>query len=143
MIISLEKQHKLNLTAATILRVALGCLALAHAYLKIAVFTIPGTVQYFESIGYPGFFAYIVIAGELFGGLGLLFGVLTRIAALAMIPILIGATLQHLPNGWMFASPNGGWEFPVFWTVCLLVQSMLGKGLYTLPVPGFLKKWDC
>jgi putative oxidoreductase len=42
---------------------------LAHGLLlKVFTFTIPGTVAYFQSIGYPGFFAYLVIAGEIGGG---------------------------------------------------------------------------
>jgi putative oxidoreductase len=125
--------------AATILRVALGSLALAHAYLKIHVFTIPGTVQFFESIGYPGFFAYLVIFGELAGGIALILGAYTRLVAALLIPILIGATLQHIPNGWMFASPNGGWEFPAFWTVTLVVQFLLGGGKYSVKVPNLIK----
>lgn len=118
--------------AATILRLALGVMAIAHAYLKIFVFTIPGTVGFFESIGYPGFFAYLVIAGELLGGIALITGVYVRLASLLLIPILIGATIQHLPNGWVFSAPKGGWEYPAFWTIALFVQALLGEGKYAL-----------
>ena len=51
------------------------------------------------------------------------------------IPVLIGATIQHAGNGWMFASPNGGWEFPAFWTVALAVQALLGAGAFALRLP--------
>ena len=50
--------------AALLLRVALGAALLAHGALKVFVFTVPGTVQFFESIGYPGFLAYLVILAE-------------------------------------------------------------------------------
>lgn len=120
--------------AALLLRISLGVLFLAHGLLKIFGFTIAGTVAYFESIGYPGFFAYLVILGEVGGGLLLLLGVYTRWIALALIPLMIGATLEHLPNGWVFSNPNGGWEFPVFWTVTLVVQALLGDGAYALNV---------
>lgn len=118
--------------AAFILRVSLGAMTLAHGLLKIFVFTIPGTVGFFESLGYPGLLAYAVIAGEILGGLALIAGFLTRYVALALVPILIGATITHAGNGWLFSSPNGGWEFPAFWTVALIVQALLGGGAYTV-----------
>jgi putative oxidoreductase len=122
-------------TAALLLRVSLGALFLAHAGLKLFVFTMPGTVQFFESIGYPALFAYLTVYAELFGGLALILGVQVRLVAVGLIPILIGATIQHAGNGWMFASPNGGWEFPAFWTVTLAVQALLGAGFYALKLP--------
>ncbi|HEY0833555.1 MAG TPA: DoxX family protein [Azospirillum sp.] len=124
--------------AALTLRVSLGVLFLAHAYLKIFVFTVPGTVGFFEKIGYPGFLAYLVILAELGGGLLLVLGTYTRAVALALVPLMIGATLQHTGNGWLFSAPGGGWEFPVLWTVLLGVQSLLGDGAFALklPVPG-------
>ena len=71
--------------AALLLRVSLGSLFLAHGLLlKVFTFTIPGTVGYFQSIGYPGFFAYLVIAGEIGGGLALILGIWTRPIALAV-----------------------------------------------------------
>lgn len=124
--------------AAFALRVSLGVLFLAHACLKIFVFTVPGTVSFFESIGYPGFLAYLVILGELGGGLLLLLGTYTSLVSLALVPLMIGATLQHAGNGWLFSAPGGGWEFPAFWTVLLGVQALLGDGAFALklPVPG-------
>jgi len=116
---------------AFLLRVSLGVMLLAHGLLlKVFIFTIPGTVGYFESIGFPGFFAYLVIGGEILGGIALILGVWTRTVALLAVPILIGATLQHLPNGWLFSAAKGGWEFPAFWTVTLIVQALLGDGAY-------------
>ena len=48
----------------------------------------------------------------------MLSGLFTRAVSVAMIPILLGALLVHLPNGWLFSSPNGGWEFPAFGSSC-------------------------
>ena len=125
--------HRTAPYAALILRVSLGVLLLTHGLLlKVFTFGLPGTVGFFQSIGYPGFFAYLVIAGEILGGLALILGVWTRWVALLMLPILIGATLQHIGNGWLFSAPNGGWEFPVFWTLTLIVQALLGDGAYAL-----------
>ncbi|MCZ8125290.1 MAG: DoxX family protein [Magnetospirillum sp.] len=122
--------------AALLLRLSMGVMFLAHAGLKLFVFTLPGTVQFFESIGYPGFLAYVVTFAELLGGIALILGFQVRAVALALVPILIGATIQHAPSGWMFANQGGGWEFPAFWTVALLVQTLLGAGAYALKIPA-------
>lgn len=118
--------------AALVLRLGLGTLFLAHGLMKVFVFTIPGTVGYFESIGYPGFFAYLVILAEVGGGVALISGAWARWIALALVPVMIGATLQHIGNGWVFSAQGGGWEFPAFWTVLLGVQALLGNGAYAL-----------
>lgn len=126
--------------AALLLRVSLGVLLLAHGLLlKVFTFGIPGTVGFFESIGYPGFFAYLVILGEIGGGIALILGVWTRAISLLLLPILIGATLQHVANGWLFSAANGGWEFPAFWTVMLIVQALLGDGAWAWR-PSFLQR---
>ena len=117
--------------AALLLRVSLGVMFVAHGLLlKVFTFTVPGTVGYFESLGYPGFFAYLVILGEVGGGLALILGTWTRTVSLLLLPIMIGATLQHVGAGWTFSNPGGGWEFPVFWTVALVVQALLGSGAW-------------
>jgi putative oxidoreductase len=118
--------------AAFALRVSLGVMFIAHALLKVFVFTLPGTVQFFQSLGLPGFLAYVTIAAELAGGVLLIVGLQTRAVAAALIPILIGATWAHASNGWLFSAPNGGWEYPVFWTVTLAVQALLGNGAFAL-----------
>lgn len=117
--------------AALVLRVALGVLALAHGLLKIIVFTPAGTVGFFESLGLPGALAYVTIAVEVVGGLALIAGVFTRYVAVAMVPILIGSIVfAHGSAGWLFSNEGGGWEFPAFWTVALIVQAMLGDGAF-------------
>ena len=132
---ALVNRHALQVNiATTLLRLSLGVVFLAHGLLKVFVFTIPGTVGYFESIGYPGFLAYPVIFAEVFGGIALLLGVQTRAVSLALVPVLIGATLQHVPNGWVFSAEGGGWEFPALWTVLLFVQALLGPGIVALRI---------
>lgn len=117
--------------ATLLLRVSMGIMFLAHGIvLKYLTFTPAGTAQYFESIGYPAFTAYVVIAGEAIGGLLLIAGYKVRLVSLAFIPLLIGATLQHVGNGWVFSADGGGFEFPVFWTIALVVQALLGAGSY-------------
>jgi putative oxidoreductase len=116
--------------AALALRLALGVMFVAHALLKLLVFGLPGTVGFFESVGFPGWLAYLTVAAELSGGVLLILGVWTRWVALALIPILLGALQVHLGNGWVFSAPNGGWEYPAFLAMASLVQALLGDGAY-------------
>ena len=118
--------------AALLLRLSLGVMFIAHALLKLVVFTLPGTVKFFETLGYPGFLAYVVFGAELVGGALLVLGVYTRWVSLALIPILIGAAMVHIPNGWVFSAPNGGWEYPVFLAIASVVQALLGDGALAL-----------
>jgi putative oxidoreductase len=119
--------------AAFILRVTMGTFFLAHAWLKIAVFTPSGTAQFFESIGFPGFLAYIVIAAELAGGIALILGLWSRWVSIGLIPILLGSIYApHGAAGFFFSNAGGGWEFPALWTVALAVQALLGGGTYAL-----------
>lgn len=120
-------------TAAFILRISMGLMLIAHSLvLKVATYTPAGTAEYFQSIGYPAFFAYLVIIGEALAGAALLAGIMSRWAALALIPIMLGATIEHAGNGWVFSAPGGGWEFPALWTVLLVIQAILGDGRFAL-----------
>lgn len=117
--------------AALVLRVALGVLALAHGLLKVVVFTPAGTVGFFESLGLPGALAYATIAIEVVGGLALIAGVFTRYVAIAMVPVLLGSIVfAHWNAGWLFSNQGGGWEYPAFWAVALIVQALLGDGAF-------------
>jgi len=118
--------------AALALRLALGSMFVAHALLKLFVFTLPGTAQFFESLGLPAALAYATFAAELVGGALLIVGLGTRWVAAALIPVLLGAAWAHLGNGWVFSAPKGGWEYPVFLAVTAMVQALLGDGAYAL-----------
>jgi putative oxidoreductase len=120
---------------AALLRVSFGTLILAHGLLKVLVFTVPGTVGFFASLGLPAIAAYLVIFAEIAGGLALIAGAYTRIVSLGLIPVLAGATLVHLPNGWLFSAEGGGWEFPLFLLVIAAVQALLGSGAFALKAP--------
>ena len=118
--------------AKLILRSSLGIMFIAHGLLKIMVFTLPGTVGFFESVGFPGWMAYVVTAAEIGGGTLLVLGIETRKVAFALIPVLLGATYVHIGNGWVFSNANGGWEYPLFLTLVTVVQAILGSGQYAL-----------
>jgi putative oxidoreductase len=119
--------------AVFVLRVTLGVLFLIHAGIKLFVFAPAGTARYFASLGLPPSLAYPIIAWELVGGIALVLGLWPRIAALAMIPELIGTIIvTHAGSGFLFSNPKGGWEFPAFWIVTLIVFALLGDGLYAM-----------
>jgi putative oxidoreductase len=122
--------------AALLLRVSLAVLFFAHVGLKFFVLTPAGTAKFFGSVGLPPELAYVVIAAEVLAAIALLLGVWTRMVALFATPILLGAIFTvHAAAGFFFSNPNGGWEFPAFWTVALLVQALLGDGAYALGSP--------
>ena len=118
--------------AATLLRLSLGVMFIAHGLLKVLVFTVPGTVQFFESQGFPGISAYAVIAAELLGGAALILGWQVRWISAALIPVLLGAFIVHWPNGWLFTANGGGWEYPLFLAIAAGVQVLLGSGACAL-----------
>ena len=121
--------------AALVLRLSSGVLFLAHGWLKVSLFTIPGTVAFFESLGLPGFFAYLTILAELGGGLLLIAGIAVRLVSVPLIAILLGSVWAHAGFGWTFSNEGGGWEFPLFWAVVQGVIALLGAGAYALRLP--------
>jgi putative oxidoreductase len=121
--------HASNELGALILRVALGLVFVTHSiYLKLVVYTLPGTAEFFASIGLPGPLAYLVFAAEAAGGIALIAGVYARLVAVALLPIALGAWWAHLGAGWLFTNPGGGWEYPALLAVALLVQFLVGDG---------------
>jgi putative oxidoreductase len=122
----------------TLLRVSLGVIWISHALLKLLVFTLPGTAQFFESVGIPGALAYPVFAVELAGGTALVLGLYARQVSLALVPVMIAAASVHVPNGWVFTNAGGGWEYPAFLTVASIALWLLGDGAVALKRSTFL-----
>ena len=119
--------------AATLLRVALGVLFLVHALTKLLVFTPAGTAAFFESLGLPGVLGYLTIAVELAISAALLLGIYARWIGLLGVPLLLGTIVTvHGANGFSFANAGGGWEYPAFWALALVVLFLLGDGRWTL-----------
>ncbi|SJM29350.1 DoxX family protein [Mesorhizobium delmotii] len=115
------------------LRVTVGLLFLAHGALKLFVFTPAGTAQFFASLGLPPALAYLTIAVELAGGIALVLGFFARAAALALVPILLGAIATvHGSAGFFFTNPNGGWEFLALWIAALFTIALAGDGALAL-----------
>ena len=102
---------------ATLLRLALGVLFLVHALTKLLVFTPAGTAAFFESLGLPGVLGYLTIGVELVITAALLLGTIVTV---------------HGANGFGFANAGGGWEYPAFWALALVVLFLVGDGKWTL-----------
>lgn len=116
--------------AALLLRLSLGTIWISHALLKLLVFTMPGFQSFLASHGMPTVIAWPVVLLEIGGGMLILLGVYGRVVSLALLPVLTGATLAHIGNGWVFSAPNGGWEYPVFLIAASVIHALLGDGAY-------------
>lgn len=119
--------------SAFILRAALGIVLMAHSlYLKMVIYTLAGTAQYFGSIGLPEILAYIVFFVEVVAGVALLLGFKTKLFSALVIPILLGATWVHSANGWLFNNTGGGWEYPLLLTIMAVAQLGMEDGKYAI-----------
>jgi len=128
----MNRQRQIDLGIG-LLRISLGVMLIAHSIvLKLFVYSLPGTAQFFQSIGLPGPLAYVVFAVEAVAGIALVLGIGTRYAAAAVVPVLIGALWVHAGNGWVFSGANGGWEYPLYLTVLAIAQILLGDGALAL-----------
>jgi putative oxidoreductase len=114
------------------LRAALGIMFIAHAYLKFGVFTMAGFEGFLGSVGLPTILAWPIVLAELVGGLAILAGFYGRWVSLALLPVLLGALAIHAPNGWVFNTPNGGWEYPAFLAVAAIAHALVGDGAFAL-----------
>jgi putative oxidoreductase len=120
--------------AALLLRVTMGILFILHGvYLKAMVFGMAGAGGYFESLGLPAAFAWVVMIYETIGGIMLILGIYTRWVAIFLgIHLLFAAYIGHAANGWAFNSPGGGYEYPLFWALACFTQALLGDGAHAL-----------
>ena len=114
----------------SLLRIHFGIILLAHGWLKVYVFTVAGTLGYFASIGLPSIVAYSVIFGELLGGVALILGIQTRLAASLTVPIVFGAAIMNIGNGWLHSASGGGWEYAASLTVIAISLAITGSGQY-------------
>ena len=104
----LNRLHPLGLL---VLRLALGAVMIAHGYQKIFG-GMPQLMQMLQHMGIPAWMGYLTVAAEFGGGILLVVGFLTRLAAFAIfIDMLVAIIKVHLHNG--LFSKNGGFEFPM------------------------------
>lgn len=118
--------------AILLLRVTLGIMFISHGLTKLLVFTPAGTAKYFASVGFPGWFAWPIIAFEVIGGILLVLGVYARLVAAVGALELFGAATVHFANGWMFTNANGGWEYPIFLAIVAAIVALAGDGAFSM-----------
>lgn len=129
-------------TAAPVLRLVLGIVFFAHGAQKLlgwfGGFGFSGTMGYFtDTVGIPGILAFLVIMAEFFGSLGVLVGLLTRIAAAAIGCVMLGAIFTvHLPNGffmdWQNTGSGQGYEYHLLALGIVVALVIMGGGRASL-----------
>ena len=113
-----------------VLRAALGVMYVAHGLLKVLVFTPAGFAGFLAKTGNPELLAWPIIIAEIVGGAALILGVYARHVAAALLPILVGALLVHLPYGWQ--AGQNGWEYVAFLIAGSLTVALSGEGAFAL-----------
>ncbi|MBX7148767.1 DoxX family protein [bacterium] len=117
--------------ALTILRAYTGIVMAVHGYQKFQ--NLDATIGVFTQLGMPmpDKLVWLAIAGEFLGGLGLIVGLLTPLAAFGVFATMFVAVSQvHFKNGLL--SSNNGYEYPMtlMWIAFFFIMN--GAGKYSL-----------
>ena len=130
-------------------RVILGCVILPHGAQKLfgwfGGFGFTNTMTYFtQTAGLPWIIAFLIIMGESLGSLGLIVGFFTRLSALGLICIMVGAIITvHIPNGffmnWFGKQAGEGFEYHLLVIGMSIPLLISGGGKYS--VDGLIHKY--
>jgi len=130
-------------------RVVLGCVMFPHGVQKLfgwfGGFGFTNTMTYFtQTAGLPWIIAFLIIIGESLGSLGLIVGFFTRLSALGLIFIMVGAiTTVHIPNGffmnWFGKNAGEGFEYHLLVIGMSIPLLISGGGKYS--VDGLINKY--
>lgn len=125
-----------------LLRLTLGAVMFAHGAQKVLGWWggngFEGTMQYFTGVmGIPAPFALLAIIAEFFGGLGLIVGLLTRVAALGIFSVMTVALLTvHLRFGffmnWQGQQPGEGFEYHLLAMALSIAVMWQGAGAWSI-----------
>jgi putative oxidoreductase len=125
---------RLQPVGALVLRLVLGAIMVAHGYTKI----IPRGALYnfthfVASLGFPAWLGYVAAFTEFFGGMLLIIGLLTRVAALGVVIDMGVAVFRvHLRGGLTGHSGQPGFEFPLALLAMALMLVFIGPGRLAL-----------
>jgi putative oxidoreductase len=120
---------------ALVLRLVLGAIYVAHAYLALVVMGLRGAIEYQRAshIPLPEIAAGYLIVAHGLGGILLILGVMVRWAALANIPIMAAALwFVHLKQGFFVLNGQSGYEYVLVMLGATIAQALLGAGAFTL-----------
>jgi putative oxidoreductase len=124
-----------------VVRLILGIVFFAHGAQKMlgwyGGYGFHGTMGFFTQQGIPAPLAFLAICAEFFGGLGLIFGLLTRIAAFGiMVNMLVAIITVHHVNGlfmnWFGNQKGEGYEYHLLAIALGLVVLIKGAGALSL-----------
>jgi putative oxidoreductase len=119
---------------ALLLRVVLGVVYIAHAYLALVIMGPAKVVEYQRAvhIPLPEIGAWYLIVAHGLGGIMLILGLLVRWAALANIPVMAGALwFVHLQQGFFILGSKYGYEYVLVMLGATIAQALLGAGAFT------------
>jgi putative oxidoreductase len=129
-------------TPALVLRLALGLMMLAHGSQKLfgwfGGYGWDGTMGFLtDQIGLSAPLAALLIVGEFAAGLGLIVGLLGRVAALGTLAIMLGAVFTaHLPNGffmnWSGTQKGEGIELHILAIAMAVAVALQGSGALSI-----------
>jgi len=123
--------NKLSLTTF-LLRIVLGVSFFVHGLVKFQG-GIENTVGWFDSIGIPGFLAYVVASVELVGGAALILGLGTRIVSALLALIMVGAILKSkLAIGFLGTPEMAGYELDLAFLVIAIFLAVNGSKLWSV-----------
>lgn len=117
--------------ALTLLRISTGVIMAVHGWQKLS--DIPKWTEIFTNMGmpFPKLSVFLAIGGEFFGGLGLIVGLLTPLAAFGVLATMAVAIFKvHWSNGLLAA--NNGFEYPMTVFFVALYFIMRGAGPISL-----------
>ena len=129
-------EQTLSPFAEPLVRVAAGLMLLPHGAQKLfgwfGGYGVDATGQFFAAkLGLPASFALLAGLIEVFGGLALAAGFLTRAAAALVFGLMAVAIIWvHLPVGYFWMT--GGFEYPLMWAVVALAFVFRGGGAYSV-----------
>src|SRR5580692_6923308 len=128
--------------ATSILRWVLGVVFFAHGAQKMlgwfGGFGFTGTMGFFTGMAHiPAPLAFLAIAAEFFGGIGLILGFLTRIAAFGIgVNMLVAILMVHLPFGffmnWTGTQKGEGFEFHLLVLAIVAFLMIRGAGAFSV-----------